>query len=327
MSVYTTVEETELQEFLSHYQLGQLVACQGISAGIENTNYFVTTTQGQFVLTLFEQYSYEELPYFLELMAYLNENQVPSAHPCPDNEGHYLRYLNGKPAALVQRLRGKEMRQPTVEQCAVLGQELGHLHVVGCDFPHYRANQRGPSWWHGTGKRLLPYLQGADAALLRSELRFQYGYSAIDLPRGVIHADLFRDNALFEGDKLCGIIDFYYACHDVLLYDVAVTVNDWCSLPDGELDKVRMNALLEGYQEQRPFTDEERRAWGVMLRAAALRFWVSRLKDLHFPRAGEMTHTKNPNEYRDILKTRLDISPLSRPTYIHPLQNSAASLW
>lgn len=326
MSVYTIVEETELQEFLSHYQLGQLVACQGISAGIENTNYFVTTTQGQFVLTLFEQYSCHELPYFLELMAYLNENQVPSAHPCPNNEGHYLRYLSGKPAALVQRLRGKEMRQPSVVQCAVLGQELGHLHVVGRDFPLYRANQRGPSWWHDTGKRLLPYLQGKDAALLRAELRFQYGYSAIDLPRGVIHADLFRDNALFEGDKLCGIIDFYYACYDVLLYDVAVTVNDWCSLPDGKLDTVRMEALLSGYQQQRPFTSEECQAWEVMLRAAALRFWVSRLKDLHFPRAGEMTHTKNPNEYRDILKTRFDIPPLSPFTHISQ-PTSTASLW
>lgn len=325
MSVYTTVEESELKEFLSYYSLGQLVAFQGISAGIENTNYFVTTTQDHYVLTLFEQYSAEELPYFLELMAYLNENQVPSAHPCPDNQGKYLRFLNGKPAALVQRLRGKETRQPTVEQCAVLGQELGHLHVVGGDFPLYRANQRGPAWWHGTGKRLLPYLKDKDAALLRAELRFQYGYSSIDLPRGVIHADLFRDNALFEGDKLCGIIDFYYACYDVLLYDVAVTVNDWCSLPNGELDQQRVDALLSGYQEQRPFTSEECIAWGVMLRAAALRFWVSRLKDLHFPRAGELTHTKNPNEYRDILKTRYNIPPLSRPTYF--LSKHSVASW
>lgn len=326
MSVYTIVETTELQEFLSHYHVGELVAHQGISAGIENTNYFVTTTQGQFVLTLFEQYGYHELPYFLELMAYLNENQVPSAHPYANRDGLYLRYLGGKPAALVQRLHGKEMRQPTVEQCAVLGQELGHLHVVGRDFPLYRENQRGPSWWYDTGKRLLPYLQGTDAALLRSELRFQYSYNAIDLPRGVIHADLFRDNALFEGDKLCGIIDFYYACYDVLLYDVAVTVNDWCSLPDGELDNTRMEALLDGYQQQRPFTTEERQAWGVMLRAAALRFWVSRLKDLHFPRSGEMTHTKNPNEYRDILKTRFDI-PSIAPSIYFSLQPSTTSLW
>ncbi|KHD06000.1 serine kinase [Candidatus Thiomargarita nelsonii] len=302
MSVYTLIERHQLEDFLCHYDLGTLVTYQGINAGIENTNYFVTTTAGEFVLTLFEQHSHEELPYFLELMAYLAEHNIPSAHPLADKAGHYLRQLNGKPAALVQRLSGKDVEVPNLAQCHAIGYTLGHLHVISPDFPHHRPNGRGSDWWKVTAERVLPLMAADDVALLQAELRFQANYKNLDLPRGVIHADLFRDNALFNGDKLSGIIDFYYACNDVLLYDIAVLINDWCSLPNGHLDNKRVDAIFEGYYENRTLTPLENEIWPVMLRAAALRFWLSRLQDFHFPRPGEITHIKNPDVFRNILQ-------------------------
>ena len=310
MSVYTIVERPQLEHFLRHYSLGDLVSFQGVSAGIENTNYFVTTTVGEFVLTLFEQYCFEQIPFFLEWMAYIAEHEIPSAHPIADQQGNYLRVLNSKPAALVKRLRGRDVREPTPDQCRIIGCALGYIHLISLDFPHYRANERGPHWWHITAKRVLPYLSPDDASLLQAELSFQSNYRNLGIPRGIIHADLFRDNALFEENLLCGIIDFYYACHDVFLYDIAVTANDWCSFPDGQFDEKRLFALLEGYSQERELTALEAQTWPVMLRAAALRFWLSRLQDLHFPRPGEMTHIKDPNEFKKILQARLHVKPL-----------------
>jgi len=305
MSVYTTVERDELEEFLSHYNLGELLDYEGISAGIENTNYFVTTSQGQYVLTLFEALTADELPYFLDLMAHLAEHDVPSAHPIADEQGKYLRQLNGKPAALVMRLKGHNIETTNANQCAELGKALGHLHVVGQSFNGHRQNLRGPHWWQVTAREVVPKLSQDEASLLQAELAFQRQHRHDALPQGVIHADLFRDNALFVDDHLTGIIDFYYACNDVLLYDVAVTVNDWCTLPDGHLDPHRLHALLEAYQTERQFSHAEQQAWPVMLRAGALRFWLSRLKDLHFPREGEITHTKDPGVFQRILEQRI----------------------
>ncbi len=305
MSVYTTVERDELEDFLSHYSLGDLVGYDGISAGIENTNYFVITTQDQYVLTLFEALSSDELPYFLDLMAHLAEHDVPSAHPMPDEQGKYLRTLKGKPAALVRRLAGHNIETTNPTQCAEIGKALGHLHMVGQSFKGHRDNLRGPHWWQVTARHLMPKLEPEEAALLQAELDFQRQHRHDALPQGVIHADLFRDNALFVNNHLTGIIDFYYACNDVLLYDIAVTVNDWCTLPDGDLDPTRLTTLLESYQTERPFSEAEQAAWPVMLRAAALRFWLSRLKDQYFPREGEITHIKDPTVFRRILEQRV----------------------
>ncbi len=304
MSVYTTVSEQLLSQFLTDYSIGELVSLTGISDGIENTNYFVETSEGHYVLTLFEALTAEELPFFLNLMAHLNEHQVPSAHPIADNKQHYLKTLCDKPAALVQRLGGKSVTEPNLKQCAALGQALGHAHLVTRDFNGQRSNRRGPRWWQLTSQRLMPHLSPEEKQLLEEELAFQAEHRNNNLPRGVIHADLFRDNALFDGDSLTGIIDFYYACNDVLLYDVAVTVNDWCSNPDGSLDDARCQHFLQAYQQERPLTHKEKNDWALMLRAAALRFWLSRLQDQHFPREGEMTHVKNPAVFEGILRNR-----------------------
>lgn len=304
MSVYTRVEPQQLKEFLLGYPLGALVTYSGVSAGIENTNYFVTTTEGEFVLTLFESTPYQHLPYFLELMAFLAEHGVPSAHPLADRQGRYLTALCGKPAALVRRLKGSDVREPGAAHCAALGQALGHMHRVGVSFGGRRDNDRGPAWREAAARKVLPCLNSADAALLLDELDYQKKNPCAGLPQGVIHADLFRDNALFVDSKLTGIIDFYYACNDTLLYDVAVTVNDWCSDAGGALDAPRLGGLLDAYARERPFAAAERAAWPVMLRAAALRFWLSRLHDLHFPRQGEITHTKDPEVFKRILLER-----------------------
>jgi homoserine kinase type II len=306
MSVYTSVEREELETFLANYSLGDLVDYKGITAGIENTNYFVTTTQGEYVLTLFEALGADELPYFLDLMAFLAEHEVPSAHPLPDCDGKYLRELKDKPAAIVYRLRGKEVREPNLQQVTTLGSALGHMHTVGMEFTGSRENRRGPHWWKETIDKLHSHLDEEDDRVLHQELQFQAQFRRSDLPRGVTHADLFRDNALWDGDKLSGIIDFYYACNDVLLYDVAVTVNDWCTLPDGSLDQERTLAFIAAYNQERPLKPQEQDAWPVMLRAGALRFWLSRLHDLHFPRPGEITHTHDPDVFRKIMLNRIE---------------------
>ena len=305
MSVFTPVNEDELKQFLQRFEVGSLEDFQGISAGIENTNYFVTTSGGRYVLTLFEKHTAEEMPYFLGLMAHLADRGVPSPHPVADRDGDYLQTLKGKPAALVMRLHGASPEHPGTAQCVAMGTALARLHVAAADYPAIRPNDRGPKWWRVTAEAVMPKLDADDAALLEEEIRFQGLYRFTDLPRGVIHADLFRDNAMFEGDELTGIIDFYYACNDALLYDLAVTVNDWCSEADGSLDLERARAMMRAYHAVRPLKPIERGAWPVMLRAAALRFWLSRLHDLHFPRPGEITHTKDPNVFREILRQRI----------------------
>lgn len=305
MSVYTLIERNELKSFLQDYAVGDLIDYQGISDGIENTNYFITTNQGRYVLTIFEQLHTEELPYFLDLMAFLAEHNVPSAHPIADNNGHYLRELKGKPAALVARLNGSGVEQANIKQCQALGHALGHLHAVGHQFTGQRDNTRGPRWWHSTAKHLHEHLDNDERQLLHAELAYQDSHRHDDLPIGVIHADLFRDNALFVDDELTGLIDFYYACNDVLIYDLAVTVNDWCSNEDGSLNAERLAAMLDSYGSQRPLSDTEKIAWPVMLRAAALRFWLSRLQDKHFPKEGELTHIKDPEVFHRILKLRI----------------------
>ena len=302
MSVYTSIEPHELEALLREYDLGTLVDYQGISAGIENTNYFVTTTGGRYVLTLFESIGFVDLPYYLELMAFLAEHGVPSAHPLADRNGGYLRTFKNKPTALVQRLPGNSVLRPNLRQCRAIGGALGHLHAEGQVFAGRREHTRGPEWRRQVGEQLLPLLDAADAALLREELDFQAPYSRSGLPWGVIHADLFRDNALFIGDRLTGIIDFYYACNGVLLYDLAVTVNDWC-FQYGVLEDDKVLAILENYHEQRPLQDCEHAVWPMMLRVAALRFWLSRLRDRLFPRPGALIQIKDPSEFKRILQT------------------------
>ena len=307
MSVFTRVERAQLDAFLATYDQGKLLEFAGVSDGIVNTNYFVTTTRGRYVLTLFEELGANELPYFVELMRFAHRHGVPCALPIADRDGRYLRKLCGKPTLLVERLTGSGVARPNLVQCQAIGSAIGVLHRVGVDFNSHRETEHGAQWHTTTAKKVISVMSRADAALLAEEMTFQAQQSYDDLPRGLTHGDLFRDNALFDGDTLSGIIDFYYACDHILVYDLAVVVNDWCSHNDGSLDSERLDALLESYQEQRPLNAQELQHWPAMLRAAALRYWLSRLYDLHFPRPGEMTHAKDPNHFRQILQQRMTL--------------------
>lgn len=305
MSVYTPVSPQELKRFLAAYDLGQLEQFVGINDGIENTNYFVTTSHGEYVLTLFEVLGADELPYFLELMAFLAEHEIPSAHPVAARDGNYLHELNGKPAALVQRLKGASVDIPTAAQCFAIGEQMGRMHAASDAFRMHRDPDRGPDWCRATAAQVLPVLPAIERDLLRDELAFQSEVKTADLPVGVVHADLFRDNTLFVGDRLTGIIDFYYACNFYFVYDLAVSINDWCNSGEADVDKANAQQLLDGYRSRRQVSQAEIDAWPAMLRSAALRFWLSRLKDMYFPRAGEITHIKDPTVFRNILTERI----------------------
>ncbi len=305
MAVYTPVDDHALSGLLAGFAVGELVRSAPIHTGIENTNYFVTTTAGEFVLTLFETVAETDLPYCLALMGWLAECGVPSAHPVADRRGEVLTRLNGRPAALVQRLQGVSVVRPTARHCAQAGRLLAQLHLAGRGFAMSRPNPRGAVWRHDAANRLLPRLDGQAAHLLESEIRCQQRWDDALLPRGVVHADLFRDNVLFDAEGVSGVVDFYYACTDAFVFDLAVTANDWCCDEEGRWREPQLAALLEGYSRERTVSAAERDAWPMALRSAALRFWLSRLLDSHFPRDGYGDYAKDPGEYQRILERRI----------------------
>jgi homoserine kinase type II len=305
MAVFTRVSEPEFSAWLSNYSLGSLLELQGIASGIENTNYFVTTSNGRFVLTLFEKLSAIELPFYLNLMAHLARHGIPCPSPVANRHDQFLGELNGKPACIVSRLAGKSLTEPNAANCAAVGAMLAQMHVAGRSFAEPMENPRGAVWRESAAMQVLPFLAAQDAALLRSEVASHALHTLAALPQGIVHADLFRDNVLFDGERVGGLIDFYFACNDCLLYDVAITVNDWCVGAESTLDLARTRALLDAYHAVRPFTAQETDMWPVALRAAALRFWISRLFDLHKPRDGELVNAHNPDQFKHILQQHI----------------------
>jgi homoserine kinase type II len=309
MAVFTSVSEAEFSAWLGDYSLGQLLELQGIASGIENTNYFVTTGNGRFVLTLFEILSADELPFYLNLMAHLARHGIPCPNPVANRANQFLGTLNGKPACIVSRLNGKSTTTPSNAQCAAIGAMLGQLHIAGQSFSQIMPNPRGTTWRAATAPQVRPFLDIRQVELLDSEVALHAQQNWASLPQGVIHADLFRDNVLLEENRIGGLIDFYFACSDVLLYDVAITVNDWCTNSDGRLDAAKVQSLLRAYHAVRPLLDSEHRAWPLLLRGAALRFWLSRLFDMHLPRDGELIHAHDPRRFERILKNHIASAP------------------
>ena len=306
MAVFTSVTEEEARAWLARYPVGTLIELRGIAAGIENTNYFVTTSQGRFVLTLFEKLTRDELPFYIDLMSHLARDGVPCPRPIHDSDDNALGTLNGKPAALMTRLPGEAIVHPTTGHCAEVGDVLGRMHLAAMHFGDGPVNPRGRHWWHATAPLVLPFLDAPRQALLREELRYQDTVNLERLPRGPVHADLFRDNVLFEGKRMGGVIDFYFAGLDTFLYDLAVTLNDWCiDLATGQIVNDRAQALLAAYAARRPPGAAEHAAWPALLRAAALRFWLSRLHDFYLPRSGELIRAHDPEHFRRVLELRV----------------------
>jgi len=309
MAVYTTVSADDLVAWLTRYALGTVHEFEPIVSGIENTNYFVTADNGRFVLTLYERLPAEELPFYLNLMAHLAHAGVEAPAPEPDRSGALWSFLNGKPAGLVARLDGAPVEPPRVEHCAAAGNALARMHIALASYRGRLSNRRGPAWWRQAARSVRPFLSAEQNGLLASEIKFQAGFAKNRLPRGAIHGDLFCDNVLFDDERVSGIIDFGFAATDALAYDLAIAVNDWCSISEGTssgaLDTVLCAAMVAAYEEVRPLSSEERELWPVLLRAAALRFWLSRLYDLHLPRSGELTHAHDPSTFERILRERV----------------------
>jgi homoserine kinase type II len=314
MAVFTEVSKDEAGALLRALRLGELTAMRGIQGGIENTNYFVTVerdgTAREYVLTLFERLTFAQLPFYLHLMKHLAERGIPVPDPAADGSGDLMHRLCGKPAAVVDKLAGASELAPTAAHCAAVGEMLARMHLAGRDYPRHQPNLRGLPWWNETVPVVLPFLEPAQSDLIRSELAYQNhvaaGSAYAALPRGPVHADLFRDNVMFDGGRLTGFFDFYFAGVDTFLFDIAVCLNDWCvHLPTGVHDAPRAAAFLEAYGRVRPLTAAERRLMPAAARAGAFRFWLSRLWDLHLPREATLLQPHDPGHFERVLRERI----------------------
>lgn len=301
MAVYTDVAPEALADFLAAYDLGAPLGLRGITEGVENSNFKLETERGRYILTIYEKrVDPADLPFFLGLMEHLARNGLPCPLPVHGRDGSALRQIRGKPAAIVSFLEGHWPRRITVERCTALGEALAALHLAAQDFHLERANALSLRGWHslfegcrGKADRVEPGLEAEIAAELAELAR----HWPRDLPAGVIHADLFPDNVFFADDAVTGIIDFYFACNDLLAYDVAICLNAWCFEADGSLNVTKAKALLQGYARRRPLSPQELAALPVLARGAALRFLMTRLYDWLHQVEGALVKPKDPREY------------------------------
>ncbi len=323
MAVFTALSQDDVARLLAHYTLGDLVAIEPISAGIENTNYFLDTTQGRWVLTLFERLTFTQLPFYLELMRHLARRGLPVPEPQPNNAASLLSEARGKPAAIVSRVAGRWIAAPDTGHCRKIGTLLAQMHLAAQDYPRFQPNLRGIGWWKSTLPKLDQHIPDHLFTPLAEEVIHQDSFFRSPgfekLPSGPVHADLFRDNVLWTGEgdgrsdavRVGGVIDFYFAGCTLWLYDLAVTVNDWCvDLDSGAFDVARVKALLSAYHAVRPLQDDEHAAWHTVLRAAALRFWMSRLYDFYLPRPASLLTPHDPVRFERMLALRIaDANP------------------
>jgi homoserine kinase type II len=301
MAVYTAIDRPSLEAFLAAYDVGRPLAFDGITEGVENSNYLLVTDAGRYILTLYEKrVAPGDLPFFLGLMDHLAHRGVPCPTPVHGRDGAALRQLCGRPAALVSFLEGGSARRIRLEHCSALGGALARLHLAGADFAMQRDNALSLAGWRplfeacrGRADQVLPGL----AAEIEGELRTLEQAWPGSLPRGVIHADLFPDNVFFDGPLLTGIIDFYFACTDLVAYDLAICLNAWCFEPDGAFNITKARQMLAAYRTLRPFTARELEALPLLARGAALRFLLTRLYDWHNQIEGALVRPKDPLEY------------------------------
>ncbi|WP_374586151.1 homoserine kinase [Pseudoduganella sp.] len=312
MAVFTPVTLEDVGHWITQFPLGKAVALKGIASGIENSNFFITTERGEYVLTIFENLTFAQLPFYLQLMRHLAQHGVLVPAPVPNAQGDLCVPLHGKPAAVVSKLEGKPQMAPQPVHCAAVGAMLARMHLAGQDFALSQPNLRGLPWWREATAAVLPHLALEQAHLLHEEMKFQEAlHASADyhaLQRGPVHADLFRDNVMFDGERLTGFFDFYFAGCDSWLFDVAVTVNDWCiDLASGRIDTARARAMLDAYHAVRPFSATEHALWPALLRSGALRFWISRLYDFYLPRAAQLLTPHDPTHFERILRERIAV--------------------
>ena len=309
MAVFTALTDADAERLLHQYSLGRLRRLQGIASGIENSNFFLTTDTGDWGLTVFERLTFAQLPFYLELMQHLARRALPVPMPCETRTGALLAEARGKPVAIVDRLPGRWVEAPSAAQCGQVGDLLARMHLAAKDYPRFQPNLRGIGWWKDALARLEPRLTDNTFQELAEEVIYQDSFfrspAFEQMPSGPVHADLFRDNVLWVDERIGGVIDFYFAGCTLWLYDLAVTINDWCvNLTSGEFDLPRAQALLDAYHAVRPLTDVEHQSWRTVLRAAALRFWISRLYDLHLPRTAHTLTPHDPTRFEVTLKQR-----------------------
>lgn len=318
MAVFTPVADEQAQDLLKDYSIGELRALTGIAAGIENTNYFLDTTQGQFVLTVFEVLRIEQLPFYVELMHTLGNQGLAVPMPQTRRDGQRISKLQNKPTIIVTKLPGQWVKEPTPQHCALAAQAMAKIHLGGATFGIKQPNLRGLAWWQATAPGLTEFLSPGQRALLSQTLAQQTALADSgaldDLPQGPAHCDYFRDNVLFTGSTqapaLGGVIDFYFAGCDYWLFDLAVAVNDWCIDHTSGLFKPELlQSWLSAYQAIRPLSARERERWPEMLQAAALRFWVSRLYDFYRPRPAETLKPHDPTHFEQVLEMRVRVAP------------------
>lgn len=301
MAVYTDVDDEELIEFLATYDLGELLSCKGIAEGVENSNFFLHTSAGNFILTLYEKRVAEhDIPFFLQLMEHLAALGLTCPQPVRNRSGQALGRLAGRPAAIVTFLDGYSVHHPEAAHCAQLGEALAKLHLAGQSFPMRRANALSVGGWRPL---FAPFASRADEVapglgeIVAAELDHLERNWPNDLPHGVIHADLFPDNVFFIGDKISGLIDFYFACTDALAYDLAICLNAWCFDASGAYDAEKGRALLDAYRRARPLEKAEIMQFPLLARGAAMRFLLTRFVDWLDVPPGALVRPKDPREY------------------------------
>jgi homoserine kinase type II len=304
MAVYTSITKEELKIFLSDFDVGALRSFDGISSGVTNTNYLVTTSLNKYILTVFEHLSIDELPFFINLMTYLSGHNIDCPNPISNNQKKSINLLKGKPALLVSFLNGSEAEEINELHCFSVGKALAKMHNITKSFSEKRKNDRGIEWIEGMYAGMKSKLTSIEKNMIELEIDFLNHHNVGDLPKSKIHGDLFRDNVLFLNDRRPSFIDFYYACDEVLVFDIAIAVNDWCIESDGAIDKNRLKQFIKGYETERNLDKEERVYMPIALRWAALRFYISRLEHIHSNPSAEILAIKNPDQFKNILIDR-----------------------
>jgi len=304
MAVYTSINSSDLNDWIEKFNFKDLVNFKGISSGVTNSNYLIQMAHSNYILTIFEHNNIEELPFYIDLMTYLAKENFLCPRPIENKNGQALGLLKEKPALMVSFLDGKEKVIRSPKSCYLVGQYLAKLHLTANNFPQLNKNTRGLDWVSDMYLNLKKYLSLEDQGILELEINYHKEMDKVELPEGIIHGDLFKDNVLFLNDKVSGFIDFYYACNEKFIYDIAIAINDWCIDQDGQINKSMFLEFIKGYQSERKFTDNEQEYLNVALRLAALRFWLSRLEDFYNAKEGEITSIKDPKHFKDILLDR-----------------------